>query len=134
MPVSTVKYGSETLLDLSGDSLSSAAQLLKGVTAHGRSGATLTGTAPKVISATSKSVAASAFTSDTTYADYPWRAAVAVSGVTASYRPYVEFSAADVAKGLLSADAQSYSGGVYIYASEKPTAAVTITKIECVEG
>lgn len=134
MAKNKIVYGNTVLLDLSGDSLSSAAQLLKGITAHGRNGAVLTGTAPKVINTGSLSVAASAWASNSTYADYPWRAAVAVSGVTASYRPYVEFSSADVAKGILSADAQSYSGGVYIYASEKPTAAVAITKIECVEG
>lgn len=45
MAINKVIYGGTTLIDLSGDSLSSADQLMQGVTAHDRTGALITGTA-----------------------------------------------------------------------------------------
>lgn len=134
MAVNKVIYSGRTLIDLSSDTLSSASQLRKGVTAHTKAGNVISGTAPSVIQATNKSVSASSWRSNTTYADYPYRASISISGVTTSYTPYVSFSDADAESGILSQKAQTYSGGVYIYASEKPSATVTINKIECVEG
>lgn len=82
------------------------------------------------IYATNKSVATSAWRSNTTYADYPYRASVAVTGMTASHMPEVVFDLTDATSGNLAPIASSYAGGVYIYAKEVPSAAVTIATIE----
>lgn len=76
---------------------------------------------------TSKSVAANAFVSDATYAQYPYRAAIACSGATSDMFVYVEFSEADMESGYFSETAASYNGGVYIYALGAKAA--TISKI-----
>lgn len=75
------------------------------------------------------SVKASAFVSDTTYADYPFRAAVALSGVIASMIPEVVFSLADAVDGNFAPVAECYNGGVYIYAMNAPSANITIPTI-----
>lgn len=81
---------------------------------------------------TNVQVAVSDWSSDnSTSADYPWRASVPITGVTADMRPEVRFSIADVESGIFAPFAQSYAGGVYIYAAEKPGAAVTIPVIDC---
>ena len=83
------------------------------------------------VRATNQQVAVSAWASDSTSADYPWRASVAITGVTADMRPEVRFSIADVESGIFASFAQSYAGGVYIYVAEKPSATVTIPVIDC---
>lgn len=80
---------------------------------------------------TNQQVAVSAWASDSTSADYPWRASVDITGVTEDMRPEVRFSIADVESGIFASFAQSYGGGVYIYAAEKPGATVTIPVIDC---
>ena len=80
---------------------------------------------------TNKSVAASAFVSNSTYSDFPYRAAVALTGVTAAMVPEVFFGLTDAMSGNFAPVAESYAGGVYIYAAEKPSAAVTIPTILC---
>lgn len=62
-------------------------------------------------------------------AGFPYRAAVALSGVTAEHFPQVVFSAADAISGTFSPVAESYAGGVYIYAAEAIGSAVTIPAI-----
>lgn len=83
------------------------------------------------VRATNQQVAVSAWASDSTSADYPWRASVDITGVTEDMRPEVRFSIADVESGIFASFAQSYGGGVYIYAAEKPGATVTIPVIDC---
>lgn len=83
----------------------------------------------KPLRMTAVSVPAADFVSDTTYADYPYRAAVAVTGATASMMPEVTFSLTDAVGGILAPVAEAYDGGVYIYASEAPAAAVTIATV-----
>ena len=83
------------------------------------------------VRATNKQVAVSAWASDSTSADYPWRASVDITGVTEDMRPEVRFSIADVESGIFASFAQSYEDGVYIYAAEKPSATVTIPVIDC---
>ena len=78
---------------------------------------------------TSKSVATSAWTSNTTYDDYPYRAAVACSGVTAAMFAEVVLSPADATSGNFAPVCQTYSGGVYLYAKAVPDAAITIPTI-----
>lgn len=81
---------------------------------------------PKKLAFTNKSVAASAFVSNSTYADYPFRASVALTGVTSSMIPDVTFSVPDAVSGNYAPVSAAYDGGVYIYAAEKPTSAITI--------
>lgn len=76
-------------------------------------------------------VAASAFATDATYQDFPYRAAVSLTGVLASMTPDVMFSVGDVMSGNFAPAAEAYAGGVYIYAASVPDAAVTIPTIIC---
>lgn len=85
----------------------------------------------RVLTFTNKAVAVSAWaaSADQSGAGFGFRAAVALAGVTASMVPDVYFSAADAVSANFSPVAQSYAGGVYIYAASKPTAAITIPTI-----
>ena len=80
---------------------------------------------------TNKSVAASAFVSNSTYSDFPYRAAVALTGVTAAMVPEVFFGLTDAMSGNFAPVAESYAGGIYIYAAAKPSATITIPTILC---
>lgn len=82
------------------------------------------------------SVSASSFVANTTYAEqgYGYRASVAISGVISSMIPEVVFSMSDAVSGNFAPVAETYNGGVYIYASEKPDATITIPTIICWRG
>lgn len=80
---------------------------------------------------TDTSVPTSSFVSDTTYADYPYRAAVALTGVTSTMIPEVVFPVSALADTDFAPVAECYNGGVYIYAADKPTATVVIPTIIC---
>ena len=80
------------------------------------------------------SVAASAWVSDSTYAAYPYAAAIACPGVTASHVPEVVFGATEAASGNFAPVALSGSGTVKIYAATKPTAAITVQSITCIKA
>lgn len=84
----------------------------------------------KVLAFTEKAVDASAWVSDSTYTDFPYRAAVSCNGVTAKHYAEVSFSPADAMSGSFAPVAASYDGGVYLYASEIPEA-MTIPAIVC---
>ena len=132
MAYNKVMYFEDTLIDLTSDSVT-ADVLEKGSTAHNKAGVKVTGTLTRKRVFTNKSVAASAFKADSTYSDYPYRAAVALSGITATWTLYVMFSETDAETGIFSRNANSYAGGVYIYASEVPAAVVVIDEIICIE-
>lgn len=85
-------------------------------------------TASDVVTATNKTVFTSAWSSDSTYADlgFNYRASVSVSRVTGDYIPDINFSPADQYSSNLASFADTYNGGVYIYAKTKPTETVTI--------
>ena len=85
----------------------------------------------KVLSFTGKTVAVSDWASDSTYTDFPYRAAVDCEGVTAKHYAEVTFSPADALEGIFCPVVTSYDGGVYIYASEIPGADLTILTIVC---
>lgn len=87
----------------------------------------------KIMAFGPQTVASSAWASDDTYPDYPYRAAVALSGVTANHAPIVNFSNADSLSGKLSPVADSYAGGVYIYATESLAETVNIGSVICVK-
>lgn len=84
--------------------------------------------AKKTITTKDKTVSTSAWSSNSTYADlgFNYRASVSVSNVTTSYIPDVNFSPADQYSGNLASFADTYNGGVYIYAKTQPTDTVTI--------
>ena len=82
-----------------------------------------------IITTTNTSVPVSAWTADTTYDDFPFRAAIAITGCTADYKPDVTFSLADSMSGNFAPIAETYAGGVYIYAAETPETAVTVPTI-----
>ena len=71
-------------------------------------------------------VAASSFVSNTTLSSHPYRASVALTGVTESMIPSVTFSQDAVNLGVLASVANTYNGGIYIYASEVPSGAISI--------
>lgn len=76
-------------------------------------------------------VPVSAFVSNATYEDYPYRAAIALTGVTNTMIPEVMFGLADAVEGNFAPISETYMGGVYIYAADIPEAAITIPTIIC---
>lgn len=78
---------------------------------------------------TDVSVSTSAWASDTTYADYPFKATIPITGCTVNHIPDVMLSLEDATSGNIAPVADSYAGGIYIYAKEKPTAEMTIPTI-----
>ncbi len=69
-----------------------------------------------------------AFVADATYADFPFRAAVALPGVLSTMVPFVVFGAVDAISGIFAPVADPYNGGVYLYASEVPAADITVKR------
>lgn len=78
---------------------------------------------------TNTTVEAASFTADETYGDFPYRAAVPLTGAAEAMTPEVVFGVTDAMSGAFAPVAESYAGGVYIYAAELPSAAVTIPTI-----
>ena len=88
----------------------------------------------KVITKGATTVQISAWSSDATYDGYNFRASIAMSNVTSQYVPSVTFGITEAESGNFAPVANSYSGGVYIYAKEQPTEAVNVLSISCVRG
>lgn len=78
---------------------------------------------------TNKSIATSAWLSDSTYTDFPYRATVPCAGVTAAHFAQVAPAPDDALGGNLAPVCLSYDGGIYLYAKAVPTAAMTIPTI-----
>jgi hypothetical protein len=93
-----------------------------------------TGVELKKLQFNSVSVAVSKFTSNTTYEGYPFRAAVALEGVQSTMIPEVIFSMVDAIGGNFAPVAESYNGGVYLYAADKPESTTVIPTIICWKG
>lgn len=79
-------------------------------------------------------VQTTAWTGDSTYSNYPYKAQIALEGVTANYIPIVNFALTDAISGNLAPISESYNGGVYIYAKTTPTEIINIGSIICVKG
>ena len=77
----------------------------------------------------STSVPAASFVSDSTYADFPYRAAVTLTGVSSSMIPEVVFGVSDAMSGNFAPVAEAYDGGIHLYAAAVPDAAITIPTI-----
>ena len=62
-------------------------------------------------------LSASTWVSDSTYADYPYRCALAIAGVKATDVPEVVFDVEQATSGDYAPVAICYAGGVYIYSA-----------------
>lgn len=62
---------------------------------------------------------------------FPFRAQIALTGVTVNHFPQVVFSITDAQSGKFAPIAETYNGGVYIYAAEDLAAGTTIPCIVC---
>lgn len=80
------------------------------------------------------SVTKGAFVSDTTYQDFPYRAGISLSGVIESMIPEVVLSVDDALSGNYAPVAESYNGGVYLYAGSPPDTGIMIPTIICWRG
>lgn len=76
-----------------------------------------------------KTIATSAWASDTTYADYPYRASVALPPITAVSFAEIVFSPVDATSGNFAPVCDTYNGGIYVYAKAVPDAMITIPTI-----
>ena len=85
---------------------------------------------PSVLIFQNKSIATSAWVSDTVYEDYPYKTNISCSGVDANYFPEVAFNMVDATSGIFSPISESGSGIVTIWASEVPDHAVVVN-IKC---
>lgn len=74
----------------------------------------------------------SAWVSDSTYSNYPYRADIPLNGVHADYVPDVYFNMADAVSGNFAPVSLSGANKVSIYAATKPTSTMTIPSVECV--
>lgn len=90
--------------------------------------------AAKIKTATSVAVPSTAWAADSTYSSsgYGYKATVTVSGVTASYVPFVNFAMADAVTGNYAPVAVCVSGGVNIWAKTAPNGTITIGSIVCI--
>lgn len=82
-----------------------------------------------IITTTNTSVPASAWVTDTTYDEFPFRAAIAITGCTIDHKPDVTFSLADSLSSNFAPISETYAGGVCIYAGEKPATTIVIPTI-----
>lgn len=76
-------------------------------------------------------VLTSAFVSDSTYEEYPYRAAVSLNGVKQGMIPDVMFDVPEQTSGIFAQVARAFENGIYIYASDIPEADFTIPTIIC---
>lgn len=83
-----------------------------------------------ILEFTSAEVLSSMWTSDNTYADYPYKAMVALNNVSATMTPIVSYSLADSLSGNYAPIAETYDGGIYIWS--KTNVGITIPSILCV--
>lgn len=93
-----------------------------------------TGVELKKLQFNNTSVSVSDFSENETSEDYPFRAEVSLEGVIESMIPEVVFSLSDAISGNFAPVAESYNGGVYIFATEIPNEAIMIPTIICWRG
>lgn len=88
-----------------------------------------TGVELKKLQFSNVSVSTGDFVADTTYQDFPYRAGVALSGAIESMIPEVVLAVDDAVSGNFAPVAESYNGGVYLYAGSPPDVDITIPTI-----
>lgn len=64
--------------------------------------------------------------------DFPWRAAITCTGITADYSADVRFDYDDIAENSFAPVTSTAANTVYIYADAQPSSAITIPAIICV--
>lgn len=76
------------------------------------------------------------FIADTTYEaqGYGYRATVSLVGVISSMIPEVVFDLKEIVSGIFAPVAETYDGGIYLYASSEPDDDITIPTIICWKG
>ena len=74
----------------------------------------------------SANVLTSAWAADSTYAAYPYRAAVTVANLTAKHTGLINFDDTTLALGVMKDGGKTYDGGFYIYASAVPSSTITV--------
>lgn len=79
-------------------------------------------------------VPTSAFVSDSTYEDFPYRASVPLTGVISSMIPEVVMGVTDAMSGLFAPISETYNGGIYLYSADIPEENVVIPTILCWRG
>lgn len=84
----------------------------------------------KTLFFTNVQIPTSAWAADTTYSQYPYRATIAASGVTANHYCEVVFSLNDAVSGYFAPICESIANGIYIYATAIPLATITIPTIK----
>lgn len=72
-------------------------------------------------------LAASVWTSDATYQEFPYRCALAINGVSATDTAWVTFQAAQATSGDYAPVCDTYDGGVYVYS--KISDSITIANV-----
>ena len=87
------------------------------------------GAAAAPIAAVNVAVETGMWADDTTFAAYPYRAAVPVSGAKEGMYAYVSFDAAESDSGAYAKQTAAYEGGVYIYANALPAATITLLSV-----
>lgn len=83
---------------------------------------------PLKLSFTNTSVAASSFVSDATYQDYPYRAAIPLTGVASTMIPEVAFDVVEATSGNYAPLAITYGGNVSVDSSGTTATVVSITQ------
>jgi hypothetical protein len=79
-------------------------------------------------------VPASAFSETGEYDAYPYRASVALEGVLASMIPEIIYGMEDATSGNFAPVAETYNGGVYLFATDIPEGDTEIPTIICWRG
>lgn len=69
------------------------------------------------------------FVEDSTYDDFPLRATVALEGVLENMTPEVVLGVSESMSGNFAPVAETYTGGIYLYAASAPEAQITIPTI-----
>lgn len=77
-------------------------------------------------------VTTGAFSANSTYSSFPYRAAVPLTGVTQTMIPEVILGVTEATSGSYAPVAETYNGGVYIYSNN--TGSITIPTIICWGG
>lgn len=72
------------------------------------------------------------WSSNASHEEYPYRAAVPLTGVTSKHFAEVIFNNTDRASGNFHVFADTYDGGVYIYCRNIPAGTKTISNIVCI--
>lgn len=111
--------------------MSTTAQTLKGAVNELKASIESVASSMKHVKASNIDVAISAWVTDPegVSSDFPLRAPVAVTGVTAAMFPEVVFSIADAMSGNFAPIAKCGDGVVYIYAAETPESIITVQSV-----